>query len=231
MILLPLIVIVFAAGIVVVCRPATTGVASVISAIMGVQVAGIAVVASRDGWNFAGDDGASYERGFVSSPLAATMAMVAGAAVGMALYWCSLGRRQALVVRTGTVVAGVAVAGVVPTLLRKVSGSTRVDGRGPVRPVVIAALGIGLVAARTLRTAAARAVLLCGVSWPRWSLLSSASRAPLGVGSGCAFRTDPAPHQRPRRVLYPAWQMLARWITVRPDEHIDGAALPVATTV
>jgi hypothetical protein len=162
--LIPAIAIAFVAGITAACRPATARVAAVISTIMSIQVAGIAVVASRDWLNFAGAGFASWERGFVGSRLAATMAVVAGAVIlaSIALYWRSTAPRQAPAVQASWVLAGAVVAIAVPLLLCSVLDQPTLTAAGQFVLWWSLPWGLGLVAAGILHTAAARrAALLC----------------------------------------------------------------------
>ena len=75
--LLPSIAVVAVAGVAMVVRPGIAQAAAVVSGITGIQVLGIAIVASRDWRNFAGTDGASWERGNVASLVAIAMFFVA----------------------------------------------------------------------------------------------------------------------------------------------------------
>jgi hypothetical protein len=70
---LPALAVVAFAGIAACLRPAFAQAAAVISGIFGIQVLGIAVVASSDWRNFAGTDGTSWERGNVASLVAIGM--------------------------------------------------------------------------------------------------------------------------------------------------------------
>jgi hypothetical protein len=164
--LIPAIAIVFATGITAVCRPAAAHVAAVVSAIMGIQVAGIAVVASRDWLNFAGAGFATWQRGFGGSRLAATMAVVAGAVIvaSIALYRRGAGRRQLLVVHPSRVLAGAAVAITGPLLLCKLLDNPSLTAAGQFTLWWSLPWGLGLVAAGTLDTAAARRAALVGVA-------------------------------------------------------------------
>jgi hypothetical protein len=169
--LLPAIAIVLAAGMTAACRPAAAHGMAVVSAITGLQVAGIAVVASRDWLNFAGADGASYQRGFIGSSLAAMMAVVAVAtiAASIALYSGSHGDRQALMVRPGRVLAGVAVALGVPLLLCRVLHQPGVTAAGQFALWWSLPWGSGLVAGDPCPQPLVVAPL-CSASQRPWSL-------------------------------------------------------------
>jgi hypothetical protein len=118
--MLPALVTIGVAGLVAACRPAAAGVAAVIGGVNGLQVTGIAVVASHDWRNFAGVDYSSWERGYAGSRLALLIAVLGtGVIVASAvLYRHATRRNQRLRSQPVALVAGAAVAILLPALLR-----------------------------------------------------------------------------------------------------------------
>jgi hypothetical protein len=162
----PLIAVLIVAGLVAAVSPATARVMAVVVALAGLQVGGIAVVARRDWWNFAGADGASYQRAASGSLLAVAMGAVAVTAVvvSVLLYRTGHGRHRP---RTGQVAggitAGAVVAVAVPALLCAHWYYTSVTAFGQFALWWSLPWGIGLVAAGTVPDPAARRTAVLSV--------------------------------------------------------------------
>jgi hypothetical protein len=118
--LLPSVAVVAVAGIAVFLCAAIARAAAVVSGIFGIQVLGIALVASCDWRNFAGTGGTSWERGNVSSLVAIGMFF---AALIIVLLSCALYRSsdprasEVPAVHPVYLVAGLAVAVGLPVVL------------------------------------------------------------------------------------------------------------------
>ncbi|MFB9361260.1 hypothetical protein [Actinoplanes nipponensis] len=154
------------AGVVAAVRPAAARAVAVVAALAGLQAAGIAVVARRDWWNFAGADGASHQRAAAGSLLAAVLAVVAVAVVvvSVLLYRTGRGRQRPLRWQVaGGVVAGVVVAVVVPALLCAHWYYTSVTAFGQFALWWSLPWGAGLVAAGTVPDSAARQTAVLSV--------------------------------------------------------------------
>jgi hypothetical protein len=168
--MLPAVIAVLAgAGLLAAFLPGTARVAAVAAALAGLQVGGIAVVAHRDWWNYAGADGASHDRADAGSLLAVVMAVVAAVAVvvSLLLYRTVRGRHRPHVVQiAGGVLAGATVAVVVPVLLCAHWNYTNVTAAGQFALWWSVPWGIGLAAAGTVPDSPARQAAV-------WSVLAS----------------------------------------------------------
>ena len=155
----PLIAVLAIAGLVAAVRPATARTTALVAALSGLQTAGIAVVARRDWWNYAGADGATYQRAASGSVVATIMAAVAVAAivVSVLLYRTGHGRHRPRAIQVGGgIVAGTLVAVVVPLLLCAHWYYTSVTAFGQFALWWSLPWGIGLVAAGIVPDSAAR---------------------------------------------------------------------------
>jgi hypothetical protein len=163
--LLPSIAVVAAGGIAVLLRPVVAQAAAVVSGITGIQVLGIAVVASRDWRNFAGVGGASWERGNVASLVAI---VVFFAALIIVLLSCSLYRNN---LRAGDVpavhrvslIAGLAVAVGLPILLSVAIHRLALTAVGQFALWWSVSWGVGIIAAGNAQVLAARRAALVSV--------------------------------------------------------------------
>lgn len=159
--LIPVIMILFLAGLAAVFRPVNAGVAAVVSMVNGLQVAGIAVVASRDWLNFAGAGGASFQRGIVGSRLSTVMIVVAVivVAASVAMYCSTADGRRGMRWRPGAALTGLVVAVAIPILLCL---SLRLSGPAAVGqfalwwslPWAVGSVAAGMLAADTPRRSA-----------------------------------------------------------------------------
>jgi hypothetical protein len=164
--LLPAIFVVGAGGVAAARRPVTAAVAAAASAINGLQVAGIAVVASRDWLNFAGAGGASFQRGTTGSRLAVTMTVAACGVVlaGGALCGYAADRNRAVKPHVGALLAGVATAVGLPVVLSTVLDRAGLPAVGQFALWWSLPWGAGLALAGTLPTSAARRAALLSVA-------------------------------------------------------------------
>jgi hypothetical protein len=165
--MLPALIAVLAvAGLVATFRPATARATAVVAGLAALQAAGIAVVAQRDWWNFAGADGASHERAASGSLMAVVMAAVAVTAivVSVLLYRTGHGRHRPRVPQVvGGIVAGAAVAVGVPVLLCAHWYYTALPAFGQFALWWSLPWGIGLVVAGTVPDSAARRTAVVSV--------------------------------------------------------------------
>jgi hypothetical protein len=147
-----------AAGVTATCLPRTARAVAVIGAVAGMQVAGIAVVASRDWYNYAGAGNASYTRAAAGSQLSLTMAAVAAAAVAacLVLYRHGPGEGDALPARAGRIVTGVVVLVGLPLLLSALVGTPVPSVVGQFALWWSLPWGVAIIATGSLRTAMAR---------------------------------------------------------------------------
>ncbi|GAA2608286.1 hypothetical protein Adu01nite_14920 [Paractinoplanes durhamensis] len=158
--MLPVLIAVLAvAGVVCAVHAAAARVAAVVAGLAALQVGGIALVAHRDWWNFAGADGASFERAAAGSLVAAVMGAVAATAVVVSVLLYRTGRgvqlpRKAQV--AGGIIAGAAIAVVVPVLLCAHWNYTSGTAAGQFALWWSLPWGAGMLAAGTLRDGAAR---------------------------------------------------------------------------
>lgn len=159
--LLPLIAVLLVAGVAAWWRPASAHVAAVVTGITGIQVLGIAVVASRDWRNFAGVDFSSWERGHAGSIVAVGMFF---AALGVVLTSCALYRGAAGdgLPRPGRAgqVAAVAVAVGVPVVLSVLLNQDALISAGQFALWWSLPWGAGLLVAGSVRAPAARRAAL-----------------------------------------------------------------------
>jgi hypothetical protein len=147
------------AGAVGAVRQAAARVSAVAAALAALQVGGIAVVAHRDWWNFAGAYGASLQRASAGSLVAVVMGVVAAAVVvvGVLLYRTGDGRqRPSRSQVVAGITGGVAVAVVVPVLLCAHWNYTSATAAGQFALWWSLPWGAGIAAAGTLRDSAAR---------------------------------------------------------------------------
>jgi hypothetical protein len=158
--MLPVLVAVLAAaGLVAALRPATARVTAVIAGLAALQVGGIAVVAHRDWWNFAGAGGADYDRAAFGSLATVVMgvAAVAAVAVSVLLYRTGTGvDRPRLTQVVGAMCAGAVIVVLVPVVLCMHWYYTRVTAAGQFALWWSLPWGVGIVAAGTLPNSAAR---------------------------------------------------------------------------
>lgn len=147
-----------AAGVTAAVLPRTARPAAVLGAVAGMQVVGIAVVASRDWYNYAGGGGASYSRAAAGSELSLTMAAVAAAAVTacLVLYRHGPGAAAALPARAGRIGAGIAVVVGLPLLLAALVDDPVPSVAGQFALWWSLPWGIGIIATGSLRSSAAR---------------------------------------------------------------------------
>lgn len=164
--LLPTLAVVAVAGLVAATRPVTAGLVAVAGAIHGLQLAGIALVASRDWLNYAGIGQAGWERGQLGSRLALLMLALAVAVVvpSVKLYRRTADRGHRLRPQRGLVLAGRVVAVALPILACLWWQSFGVAA--VVQFVLWWSLpwGAGLIAAGTLSSTAQRRTALASVA-------------------------------------------------------------------
>jgi hypothetical protein len=179
--LLPVVLIIGIAGLVAACRPATAGAVAVICAVNGLQVAGIALVATRDWLNFGGADESSHQRALVGSWLALSMAAIAVGAVvaSVKLYRCPAGQRSGLPPRPGMVIAGLAVAVGLPISSYVFWHEAGLSTLGQVALWWSLPSAAGLYAAGVLPTKALRAAALSSVAISVAVTLVCAAAAPV----------------------------------------------------
>jgi hypothetical protein len=154
-----LIAVMAVAGLVAAFRPATARAAAMVAALAALQVGGIAVVVHRDWWNYAGADGASYDRAAAGSLVAMMMgaAAIAAVAVSVLLYRSGRGlHRPGVLQVAGGVVAGAVVVVVVPLVLCAHWHYTSVTAAGQFALWWSLPWGAGLVAAGVAPDSAAR---------------------------------------------------------------------------
>jgi hypothetical protein len=171
------------AGLLAVFLPKTARVAAVAAALAGLQVGGIAVVARRDWWNYAGADGASYTRADAGSLLALAMAVVAALAVvvSVLLYRTVRGRHRPHAVQVaGGIVAGLVVMVVVPAMLCAHWNYTNITAAGQFALWWSVPWGLGLVAAGTVPDSPARQSAV-------WSVLASVLLAAFCLAAPSVF--------------------------------------------
>jgi hypothetical protein len=147
------------AGVVGASRVAAARVSAVVGALAALQVGGIAVVAHRDWWNFAGAGGASLERAAAGSVVAAAMGAVAAGAIVVSVLLYRTGRdrqrpRKPQVI--AGIVVGAAVAVVVPVLLCAHWNYPSATAAGQFALWWSLPWGAGMLAAGTLRDSASR---------------------------------------------------------------------------
>ncbi len=160
--LLPALAMVAFAGIAACLRPAFAQAAAVVSGIFGIQVLGIAIVASADWRNFAGTDGTSWEHGNVASFVAIGMFF---AALIIVLLSCALYRSrdphpdEIPAVHPAYLVAGLAVAVCLPVALGMTLHHLSLTAAGQFALWWSAPWGAGIIAAGVQVPAARRAAL------------------------------------------------------------------------
>ncbi|MFI7548042.1 hypothetical protein [Actinoplanes sp. NPDC049599] len=202
--LLPVVLIIGIAGLVAACRPATAGTVAVICAVNGLQVAGIALVATRDWLNFGGADESSYQRALVGSWLALAMAAIAVGVVvaSVKLYRCRAGQRSGLPPRPAMVIAGLAVAAGLPISSYVFWHEAGLSAVGQVAlwwslPWAAGLYAAGVLPAKALRAAALSSVtisvaltLVCAAAAP---VHGFGLRLPYGFGSPLLHYAGPRP--------------------------------------
>ncbi|WP_433304000.1 hypothetical protein ACQP2F_13610 [Actinoplanes sp. CA-030573] len=166
--MLPLLIAVIAvAGMAGACQVAAARVSAVVAALAASQVAGIAVVAHRDWWNFAGADGASRHRAAAGSTVAVFMGAVAAVAVVVSVLLYRAGRGRPQRPRTAqvaaSVIGGPVVAVLVPVLLCAHWNYTSFAAAGQFALWWSLPWGAGVVAAGTLRDSGARQAAVMSV--------------------------------------------------------------------
>ncbi len=169
----PALVIAGGAGAVAAWRPGAARVAAVVGAVNGLQVAGIAVVASRDWLNFGGAGNASFERGLVGSRLALVMVGLAVAMVAASVQLHG-GERPA----PDLVAAGVVAAGVVTLLLCEYFGLSKLTAAGQFALWWAVPWTAGAVAALALPERAQRRAALASVAVSVGLTVACAAAAP-----------------------------------------------------
>ncbi|MEU4244733.1 hypothetical protein [Actinoplanes sp. NPDC026619] len=174
------------AGVVAASRAAAARVSAVVAALAALQVGGIAVVAHRDWWNFAGADGASLGRAAGGSVVAVAMGVVAAAAVVASALLYRTGRggqRPRTTQIVGGVIAGAAVAVVVPALLCAHWNYTSATAAGQFALWWSLPWAAGILAAGTLRDPAARqAATLSVLASALLAFVCVAAPAVYGIG-------------------------------------------------
>jgi hypothetical protein len=178
--LLPAVLIIGLAGLVAAGFPGTARAVAVICSVNGVQVAGTALVATRDWFNFGGADHSSHERALTGSWLALVLAAVAvgTVAAGVTLYRCSAGRRSGSAPWPAMVVAGLAVAAGLPISAYVFWPGTGLSAAGQVALWWSLPWAVGIYAAGVLPTKALRAAALASVAMSVAVTLVCASAAP-----------------------------------------------------
>lgn len=153
----PLLLAAAVAGLLVAARPRWAGPAAVAASIACGQVAGMAAVAYRDWFNFAGAGGSTYEIAGIGARYAAVVAIAAGLSAVLAallVVWADGGVRPA--VRRGPVWGGVAVAAGLPVVLCLVFGYRSITAAGQFALWWSLPWGAGLVAAGSVTFPQAR---------------------------------------------------------------------------
>ena len=179
---LPLLVVVAAVGLCGIARPVWGSRCAVGVAVLALQVAGIAVVARRDWFNFAGAGGMAYQHAAVAARVTTVLAVVAA---GTAVLGLLLGGRDLQWFRTlsgrRSMLAGAAVVIGVPVLACAVLGYRSMSAFGQFVLWWSLPWGVGVAAAGLVATRSGRMVAWSSVAFSMLVTLAAVA-APLVHG-------------------------------------------------
>ncbi|WP_433833287.1 hypothetical protein ACQP2E_18445 [Actinoplanes sp. CA-015351] len=210
----PAVLIIGVAGLVAAYRPSTARAVAVFCGVNGSQVAGIAMVATRDWLNFGGADESSRQRALVGSWLALAIAVIAVGAVvaSVMVYRCGANRPSILPPQPGMVTAGLAVAAGLPISAYVFWDEAGLSAVGQVALWWSLPWAAGLYAAGVLPTKALRAVALSSLAISVAVTVGCAAAAPVhgfglrlpyGFGSPLLHYAGPGPSDGSRRSAAP----------------------------